>query len=152
MYEQQVLRCAACQETFAAALPETATGRKYDPSVGAAVAVARFGLGLSHTRLEQWLRLRSNSAVTQARRKDTTWSLLTRLATSVPPPRFHTVRYSGVLAGASRWRPDITPQAPQAPRGAPRGGGRATATARGRSCWPARSSDVRSMRVFVDPA
>ncbi len=24
-------------------------------------------------------------------------SLLTRLATSVPPPRFHTVRYAGVL-------------------------------------------------------
>jgi hypothetical protein len=28
-------------------------------------------------------------------------SLLCRLATSVPPPRFHTVRYAGVLAAAS---------------------------------------------------
>jgi len=28
-------------------------------------------------------------------------SLLCRLATSVPPPRFHTVRYAGVLASAS---------------------------------------------------
>ena len=31
-------------------------------------------------------------------------SLLCRLATSVPPPRFHTVKYAGVLAPASSWR------------------------------------------------
>ena len=37
-------------------------------------------------------------------------SLLCRLASSVPPPRFHTVKYAGVLAPASRWRPRITPQ------------------------------------------
>jgi len=30
-------------------------------------------------------------------------SLLCRLAASVPPPRHHTVRYAGVLAGASEW-------------------------------------------------
>ena len=36
-------------------------------------------------------------------------SLLCRLATSVPPPRFHTVRYAGVLAPASPWRPRIAP-------------------------------------------
>lgn len=36
-------------------------------------------------------------------------SLLCRLATSVPPPRFHTVRYAGVLASASPWRSRITP-------------------------------------------
>jgi hypothetical protein len=41
-------------------------------------------------------------------------SLLCRLATSVPPPRFHTVRYSGVLAAASCWRPLITPEPPEA--------------------------------------
>jgi hypothetical protein len=29
-------------------------------------------------------------------------SLLCRLAMSVPPPRFHTVKYAGVLASASR--------------------------------------------------
>ena len=39
-------------------------------------------------------------------------SLLCRLATSVPPPRFHTVRYSGVLAAASPWRPHIAPKPP----------------------------------------
>jgi hypothetical protein len=37
-------------------------------------------------------------------------SLLCRLATSVPPPRFHTVKYSGVLAPASTWRSRVTPR------------------------------------------
>jgi hypothetical protein len=37
-------------------------------------------------------------------------SLLCRLAMSVPPPRFHTVKYSGVLASASPWRSRIGPR------------------------------------------
>jgi hypothetical protein len=37
-------------------------------------------------------------------------SLLCRLAASVPPPRFHTVKYAGVLASASPWRMRIGPQ------------------------------------------
>lgn len=37
-----------------------------------------------------------------------TW--LCRLATSVPPPRFHTVKYAGVLAPASALRARIKPQ------------------------------------------
>ncbi len=37
-------------------------------------------------------------------------SLVCRLATSVPPPRFHTVKYSGVLASASPWRRRIGPR------------------------------------------
>jgi hypothetical protein len=41
-------------------------------------------------------------------------SLLCRLAASVPPPRYHTVKYAGVLAHRSRWRPRIAP-APPAP-------------------------------------
>ena len=39
-------------------------------------------------------------------------SLLCRLATSAPPPRRHTVRYSGVLAPASPWRRGLVPMAP----------------------------------------
>ncbi len=31
---------------------------------------------------------------------------------SVPPPRFHTVRYAGVLASASTWRLRIAPKPP----------------------------------------
>jgi len=42
-------------------------------------------------------------------------SLLCRLASSVPPPRFHTVRYAGVPAAASTWRPRIAPKPPEAP-------------------------------------
>jgi hypothetical protein len=37
-------------------------------------------------------------------------SLLCRLATSVPLPRFHTVKYSGVLAPASPWRSRVAPR------------------------------------------
>ena len=41
-------------------------------------------------------------------------SLLCRLATSVPPPRLHTLRYAGVLASASPWRSRLAPQSLQA--------------------------------------
>ncbi len=36
-------------------------------------------------------------------------SLLVRLATTVPPPHFHSVRYAGVLAAASQWRARVVP-------------------------------------------
>ena len=39
-------------------------------------------------------------------------SLRCRLATSVPPPRLHTIRYAGVLAPASPWRSRLAPQSP----------------------------------------
>ncbi len=42
-------------------------------------------------------------------------SLLCRLATSVPPPRFHTVKYAGVLAPASPWRSRVAPPLRKAP-------------------------------------
>jgi len=45
-------------------------------------------------------------------------SLLCRLATSVLPPWFHTVRYAGLLASASPWRSRIAPKtAPASTRG-----------------------------------
>ena len=37
-------------------------------------------------------------------------SLLCRLATSVPGPGFHTVRYGGILAPAARWRAAVVPE------------------------------------------
>jgi hypothetical protein len=46
-------------------------------------------------------------------------SLLCRLAASVPLPRFHTVRYAGVLAPASKLRPRIIPEEPKPDQGAP---------------------------------
>jgi hypothetical protein len=39
-------------------------------------------------------------------------SLLSRLAASVPYPRFHTVRYAAALASASKLRPKIAPPPP----------------------------------------
>ena len=40
-------------------------------------------------------------------------SLLCRLATSVPPPRYHTIHYTGVLGPASQWRQRLVPGAPK---------------------------------------
>jgi hypothetical protein len=42
-------------------------------------------------------------------------SLLCRLCAAVPSPRFHTVRYAGVLAPASKLRPRIVPKPNAAP-------------------------------------
>src|SRR5204863_6084371 len=36
--------------------------------------------------------------------------LLCRLAMTVPPPRYHIVKYAGVLASASQWRTRILPK------------------------------------------
>ncbi len=49
-------------------------------------------------------------------------SLLTRLCAAVPPPRFHTVRYVGVLASASKLRPRIVPTVKCSTAGAPQAG------------------------------
>ena len=69
-------------------------------------------------------------------------SLLCRLATSVPPPRLHTIRYAGVLAPASAWRSRLAPPSPEAAAAGdePSRPGRpdhAGDTARGRSFWRA---------------
>jgi hypothetical protein len=40
-------------------------------------------------------------------------SLLCRLAMSVPPARYHTVKYAGVIAPASKWRSQIAPAPPE---------------------------------------
>ena len=37
-------------------------------------------------------------------------SLLCRLAATVPPPRFHTVRYAGVLSSHAKWRRLVVPK------------------------------------------
>jgi hypothetical protein len=53
-YECQVPRCADCQQTFTASLPDEATGTKYDASLDATLAVMRYGLGVPHNRLAQF--------------------------------------------------------------------------------------------------
>ncbi len=42
-------------------------------------------------------------------------ALRSRLATSIPGPRFHTVRYSDVLSAAAQWRPLIVPEPLESP-------------------------------------
>jgi transposase len=53
VYEREVLRCSSCQKTFTAPLAALAQGQKYAPSVGAMVAVMRYGMGMPHHRLAQ---------------------------------------------------------------------------------------------------
>lgn len=84
-------------------------------------------------------------------------SLLCRLLALVPAPRFHTVRYFGVLSAASKWRPLIVPshrlatQPTTLPTPAPKRRAApllrarpARATAHGRSCsrGPSRSTSI----------
>jgi transposase len=54
IYEQQVLRCSSCLQTFTAPLPHGVSPTKYDPSVDAVLSVMRYALGMPHHRLEQW--------------------------------------------------------------------------------------------------
>ena len=63
-------------------------------------------------------------------------SLLCRLATSVPPPRFHTVKYGGVLASASPWRPRIATEPSPPAKGAPPDGELASVPERSPSRGP----------------
>jgi hypothetical protein len=50
-FEQQVLRCSACQDRFTAPLPAQVEPQKYDPSADVAVAMAKYGAGLPFYRL-----------------------------------------------------------------------------------------------------
>ena len=45
--------------------------------------------------------------------------LVEKLAALVPPPRFHMVRYHGVLAPAAKWRSEIVPRMADADAGGP---------------------------------
>lgn len=50
-YEMERLRCDACGMVFTAPVPAQAGTQKYDPSVGATVALLRYGSGMPHYRL-----------------------------------------------------------------------------------------------------
>lgn len=80
-------------------------------------------------------------------------SLLVRLATSVPPPLFNTIRYGGVLAPAARWRSLVVPP-PSEPAEPPAGGddtSRASKPPTHRSGWrPWQELMRRSFSVDVE--
>jgi hypothetical protein len=50
-YEQEVLRCSACQERFTAALPAGVKPEKYDATCDVSLALAKYGAGLPWYRL-----------------------------------------------------------------------------------------------------
>jgi transposase len=50
-YEQEVLRCSACQERFTAPLPSGVRPEKYDETCDVSLALAKYGAGLPWYRL-----------------------------------------------------------------------------------------------------
>jgi len=50
-YEQEVLRCSACQERFTAPLPEGVAPEKYDATCDVSLTLAKYGAGLPHYRI-----------------------------------------------------------------------------------------------------
>lgn len=50
-YEQEILRCSACQERFTAPLPVGVAPQKYDPTCDVSLALAKYGAGLPHYRI-----------------------------------------------------------------------------------------------------
>lgn len=50
-YEQEVLRCSACQERFTAPLPPAVVPQKYDATCDVSLALAKYGAGLPLYRL-----------------------------------------------------------------------------------------------------
>lgn len=50
-YEQEVLRCSACQERFTAPLPAGVSPEKYDATCDVSLALAKYGAGLPWYRL-----------------------------------------------------------------------------------------------------
>lgn len=53
VFELEKLRCASCGQVFSAPAPAAAGTTKHDPTVGALVAVLRFGSGMPSYRLAQ---------------------------------------------------------------------------------------------------
>jgi transposase len=52
-YEQQVLRCSACQQRYTAPLPEGVPAEKYDATADVAIVMAQYAAGLPFHRLTQ---------------------------------------------------------------------------------------------------
>jgi len=84
------------------------------------------------------------------------WDLLARLAALVPPPRFHLVRYAGVLSSHSALRAEVVPTAQPKPQlvlpmdaAAPKKPKRARGA--GRTSWAKRLARVFKVDVTVCP-
>ena len=79
-YQLERLRCDTCGVVFTAPAPPEAGTQKYDPSVGATVALLRYGTGMPHYRLA---RLQESLGVPLP--ESTQWELMQPLAQSAQP-------------------------------------------------------------------
>jgi transposase len=79
-YAMERLRCDTCGEVFTAPTPADAGQEKYDPSVGATVALLRYGSGMPHYRLA---RLQKSLGVPMP--ESTQWETMKPLAQQAQP-------------------------------------------------------------------
>jgi len=80
VWELERLRCNLCGEVFTAEAPVAAGREKYDASVGAIIAVLKYGCGFPFYRLEQ---LQSNFGVPLA--ASTQWGIVSEAAAQLRP-------------------------------------------------------------------
>lgn len=79
-YAMERLRCDTCGHVFTAPTPPEAGQQKYDPSVGATVALLRYGSGIPHYRLA---RLQKSLGVPMP--ESTQWETMKPLAQQAQP-------------------------------------------------------------------
>ena len=83
-FEQQVLRCSACQARFTARLPGAVPAEKYDPTADVAIAMAKYAAGLPFYRLA---RVQSSFGVPLP--ESVQWERVEALANVVHPVFLH---------------------------------------------------------------
>lgn len=79
-YEQQVLRCSACQQRYTAPLPQGVPAEKHSPTSDATIALAHYGSGMPFYRLA---RLQADFSVPLA--ESTLFERCERMADSLLP-------------------------------------------------------------------
>ena len=80
VYEQERLRCNLCGAWFKAAVPEEATGPKYDPSSASMMGLLHYGCGFPFNRLDA---LQDNLGIPLP--SSTQWDVLNDLAHEIHP-------------------------------------------------------------------
>jgi transposase len=80
VYEAEQLRCNACGQIFDAPLPPEAAKPKYDETVGAMIAVLRYGSGLPMNRIEV---LQQSFGIPLP--ASTQWEIIDRMADAISP-------------------------------------------------------------------
>lgn len=79
-YELETLRCNLCGEIFRPPLPEQAGTQKYDETVGAMIAILKYGNGFPFYRMEA---LQDSLGIPMA--ASTLWEIVDRMVTGIEP-------------------------------------------------------------------